>query len=52
MELRLLILELRSKRGIYEETNAPLLFVRVSSRLDETGQSEVFLNDDIWKCCQ
>ena len=47
MELRLLILELWPERGIYEETNASFLFVRVSSHLDETGQSEVFLDDDI-----
>jgi hypothetical protein len=30
-----------------EETNASFLFVRVVLRLDETGQSEVLLDNDI-----
>ena len=48
MELRLLILELWPERGgINKETNASFLFARVFLRLDETGQSEVLLDDDI-----
>lgn len=52
MELRLLILELWPERAVNKETNASFLVGGVSLRLDQTGQSEVLLDDDIWSSCQ